>query len=326
MKILKRSIYGSIPEKNQQGFILVTVLLMISLIASVAYLANTSSIFNSSQTVSKIDSQKARYAAEAGLIYAADELSKDLDCTGYAITSTGTFEGYPYTASLSATSGSPVTVNVVMDSGSGSSHSVSRDVVMTKNGETEADLKEDSYSNASDANKNYEKEKELHVKAGLERRTFLKFDMGKINIDPAVITGADLRLFQKGSAESKTLNISLYRVTEKWKEKEVTHNNREKKKKWKKDFGVIQEFAQPAVDSITVDELYVDWKIWDVTSLVTGWLDGTFTDYGLALSSSDSSFFGSGNNVEFYSQESSDSTKHPKLVITHLCECGTSGC
>ncbi len=318
-----RSIYGTTPEQNQQGFILITVLLLISLIASVAYLSSTHSVFNASQAESKIDSQKMRYAAETGLVFATAELAKDLDCTGYTITPNGTFNGYRYRASLSATSGSPVTVNVSMDLGSGNSRSFSREVTVTKNNETEVDLEEDSYSNRSDDNRNYGEDQELHVRARLDRITFLKFDMGKINIDPAAIIGAELKLYQKSSPEASTFNIRVYRITKRWKEREVTYDDRYNNRAWTKNMlGVITDVDPTAIDSVEIDKNVVDWKIWDVTSLVIDWLDGTSTDRGMALSNTGIRT----NSIEFLSRESSDIAKRPKLVITHQCECGTAGC
>ena len=76
------------------------------------------------------------------------------------------------------------------------------------------------------------------------------------------------------------------------------------------------DYDPAAVANSPITAATGDWESWDITTLVQGWLDGSFANSGLLLK-------GSGNvNVDFASKEDADPTLHPKLIITYACECG----
>lgn len=137
------------PKSNQGGFILMTVLMMISLIAALAYFTNRNNTFTANQSKTTFDLQRMKYAADAGLVLVESNLQTSIGCSGYTIAPTGEFNGYSYTATLADTSGSPVTVNIEMDSGLGWTQSFSRSI--TKYGAINIELPvlQDSYSTLS---------------------------------------------------------------------------------------------------------------------------------------------------------------------------------
>ena len=81
------------------GFILLPVVLALSLIASVAYLANRDSAVGVAMVAGGTDRLRARYAAEAGLQH-ANHAAQQLDCA-LSLNSAVEAEigGAPYTAS-----------------------------------------------------------------------------------------------------------------------------------------------------------------------------------------------------------------------------------
>ena len=72
----------------------------------------------------------------------------------------------------------------------------------------------------------------------------------------------------------------------------------------------------PAANSPITDATG-DWESWDISTLVQGWLDGSFANNGLLLK-------GTGTvAVSFASKEDADPALRPKLTITYACECGS---
>ncbi|MDJ0926913.1 MAG: DNRLRE domain-containing protein [Gammaproteobacteria bacterium] len=58
---------------------------------------------------------------------------------------------------------------------------------------------------------------------------------------------------------------------------------------------------------------------WELASLVDGWVQGRYPNYGFILTPDSP-----GADMGFYSSDIADSTLHPRLTVTYSCACGTA--
>jgi len=103
---------------------------------------------------------------------------------------------------------------------------------------------------------------------------YLQFDLSAIP-EEAVITEANLSLYQNNFWGSQDFAIGLYRVYESWEESTITWDNR--------------PTVSPQINSTqTVSPGYTGWVIWDgLTELVEGWMGEDFYNYGILLQDTD---------------------------------------
>ena len=152
----------------------------------------------------------------------------------------------------------------------------------------------DAYTSKYDPDTNFGSNSELLVdgRDTYKKRAYLKFDLSSIP-SGSVIISAKLKLLDHYGAN---INICVHRVTGDWSETSITWNN------------------QPGYDADSIDcktSWAVDtWGEWDVTSLVQGWVDGDYPNYGLVLISDD-------NDLDkFHSKEYNGDD--PQLVIEYV--------
>ena len=133
-------------------------------------------------------------------------------------------------------------------------------------------------------------------------RAYLQFNLSAIPAD-ARITDADLKLYQYHSIGSENFQIGLYKVTSNWEENTITCN------------------LQPANSSETESFCTVytgstTWRSWGIDDLVQGWIDGSITNQGMLLKSTDETLSNLG--IYFHSSDYSiDTNKRPKLEIDY---------
>ena len=133
-------------------------------------------------------------------------------------------------------------------------------------------------------------------------RAYLQFDLSTIPAD-ARITDADLKLYQYNSIGSGNFQIGLHKVTSNWEENTITCN--------------LQPNSSSEVEALrTVYTGSTTWRSWDIDDLVQGWLDGSITNQGMLLKSTDETLSSIG--VYFYSSDyTTDASERPKLVISY---------
>ena len=131
-------------------------------------------------------------------------------------------------------------------------------------------------------------------------RMYIKFDLSSIPAN-ARIADADLKLFQYHTIGSDNFTIGLYGVTGDWDESTITWN-----------LQPTSSTDAEITNNITAGA--TTWKSWDIDSLVQSWLDGTITNYGMALKDTDESSI---NTIAYFytSDYITDTTKRPKLVV-----------
>lgn len=103
---------------------------------------------------------------------------------------------------------------------------------------------------------------------------YLQFDLSSIP-EEAVITEANLSLYQNNFWGSQDFSIGLYRVYEPWEESTITWDNR--------------PTISPQINSPqTVSSGYTGWVTWEgLAELVEGWMREDFYNYGILLQDTD---------------------------------------
>lgn len=103
---------------------------------------------------------------------------------------------------------------------------------------------------------------------------YLQFDLSSIP-EEAVITEANLSLYQNNFWGSQDFSIGLYRVYEPWEESTIIWDNR--------------PTVSPQINSPqTVSSGYTGWVTWEgLAELVEGWMREDFYNYGILLQDTD---------------------------------------
>jgi len=103
---------------------------------------------------------------------------------------------------------------------------------------------------------------------------YLQFDLSSIP-EEAVITEANLSLYQNNFWGSQDFAIGLYRVYEPWEESTITWDSR--------------PTVSPQINSPqTVSSGYTGWVTWEgLAELVEGWIGEDFYNYGILLQDTD---------------------------------------
>lgn len=302
---------------NMRGIILMPILFTLSLVAVVAVMIVKQSNIETENIIRGHAPIQVKYSGLAGLEIGEEELKKDLDCENFSVNSPGSFAGMAFNSSVAPTSGSPVTLSVVVDP-AGEPQTFTREVTMFDISIPAPDLyispSAGSYIRSDNKDTNYSTANTFHVKHNVvtpDRVTLFKFDLSSVDIPVEYIISATLELHLSGSPDNFVSTVNVNRLVSDWNETEVTYNERVS--------GVAWSTSDIALSSsAVVDENSIGWKQFDVTELVMGWLNGDFPNYGLELQAQ----FLTSNNLEFISENNSDVLKHPVLKIKYACECG----
>ena len=145
--------------------------------------------------------------------------------------------------------------------------------------------------------------------------SLLKFNMGEIPARSKILS-ATLSLHNR-SGNNSDVPVTAHRITNPWNEDFVTWNDRDSGTAWDTAGGDVD----PAAIAITNvgPTRFIRYE-WDITSLVQGWTDGAYENYGVALATAMASSVGE----RFDTSDHADPTRHPRLSITYTCECGSS--
>ncbi|UCE38245.1 MAG: tandem-95 repeat protein [Thermoplasmata archaeon] len=166
----------------------------------------------------------------------------------------------------------------------------------------------DSYINENSQGSNYGGDDNLRVqKDANDRRALLWFDVSQIS-DSKVID-AHLELYFYSSEDASSLDVAVYRVENSWSESIVNWIQRDAVSNWVTSGG---DYDPLAVDTVALTNSY-DWVSWNITSLVDGWVNGTYENNGVLLDGP------TGTNTwkEFYSSDYASLSFRPKLNITY---------
>ncbi|MGB6370773.1 MAG: DNRLRE domain-containing protein [Atribacterota bacterium] len=138
--------------------------------------------------------------------------------------------------------------------------------------------------------------------SGTTVRSYIQFDLSSVSENARVID-ADLRLYQYGTPGTENCIIDLHKVTSGWQEGTV-------------DWSSQPNYSTETEYSTNITAGAATWKLWDIDTLVQAWLDGTVTNYGMALLVTDETTLDT--IVYFHSSDyTTDTTKRPKLEIDY---------
>jgi hypothetical protein len=132
-------------------------------------------------------------------------------------------------------------------------------------------------------------------------RTYLQFDLSTVPGN-ARIVNANLKPYQYSSIGTGSFTVGLYQVTSDWGEDTITWNN--------------QPTSSSEVEaSCTLYAVSTGWRTWySMDDLVKGWLDGSISNYGMLLKSTDETSHTM--IATFWSSDyTTDISKCPKLEI-----------
>ena len=133
-------------------------------------------------------------------------------------------------------------------------------------------------------------------------RAYFQFDLSTIPVD-ARIVDADLNIYQYNSLGSGNFQIGLHKVTGNWEENTMTYN--------------LQPTSSSETEALrTVYTGSTTWRSWDIDDLVQDWLDGSITNQGMLLKSTDETL-SSSLGIRFYSSDYTTASERPKLEIDY---------
>jgi hypothetical protein len=159
-------------------------------------------------------------------------------------------------------------------------------------------------------NQNYGIDTTIDVKsASGNRRALIEFNLSGIS-SSAVISNATLYLYAENVANVQNESIAVYRLTQSWTEIGVTWNKYDGITGWLTAGG---DFSSNIMSLINVSTEKKDYA-WDITSLVQGWVNESYENYGLIVMD----ILDGANQKSLTSSDGTNSTNHPKLAITYI--------
>ena len=307
--------------RRARGFILLSVVLALTLVAAVAFLLNRSGGMNMSLAARGLQADSARYAAEAGLAQASFQ-AQQKNCTGYTDLPTTTFGAASFTASVNPKAGSPVTLVATATTAGGAVATLTRDdVIVYQITPTSVTLQaadstgKDTSLNSGNRTSNYGALVSIKVQGAAAYSGLIQFDLSTIPAG-STITGATLML-KKTTVASSSGTIAVYRVTTPWVEGTATGGISTSGATYNTSNGLIPwttpggDYDPAAVASLS--NIVGGWNEWHVTNLAQGWMAASYPNYGMILVPTAD---------VFSSFDSSDAASdHPKLVVTYTGPC-----
>lgn len=316
------------PNSQQcKGFTLLPVMLAMSLIAAVAFLLNRDNGMNVSMVARQMDTDRARYAAEAGL-QAVNANVQSLNCSGYPISTSpitnSNFGGASYSAYATSASGN-TTGLVSVGTYNGSSVTLTRNNVFvyqtTANTYTlqpDGTSGIDTYIDSANSTKNFGASNTLSVKKN-QQNMLLKFDLSAF---PAGSRPLSATLDIQGSG-IWLAGFDIYRMTKDWVEGTgasspvdgATWNTSNGSTAW--SAGGEYSVKLNANSMIGTGGGGISQ---DITDLTAAWLSGQYPNYGVSINSN-----GEVGTVKFVSSDDSTASNRPKITFNYLVPCEATG-
>ncbi|MDH3512778.1 MAG: DNRLRE domain-containing protein, partial [Gammaproteobacteria bacterium] len=155
----------------------------------------------------------------------------------------------------------------------------------------------------------------LSNKTSSKKRGLVKFKLENLPPD-ANVTSATLQMNLLGIGSGGVASVDVHRVITGWAASSATWNNAAGATPWITPGG---DWDSTVEDTAVIDDAVRGATTWDLTALVTSWLDGTYDNEGVMLIGS-----AGVNHADFSTSEDSDPSVRPKLTVNYTCPCG--GC
>jgi len=316
-----------IPSK-QRGFVLLYVVVTITLVAAIAFALNNQGATRTNIASGELQRDQLRYVAEAGIAHATLQLSQSTTCDGYTDVPSTPFGAGTYTATITPTSSSPVTITATGTLASGAKNSLTRNglKVYDSEGFQRITLQPgaegvDTYIEFENPSNDYG-DQNILMSDGEEAgkgpiRSLLQFDLSGIPNSLAVVS-AVLSVYVKEDANDEVV-VEAHRLLQSWAEGTgsndgATWNTTDGSTPWNNpgtDYDSAVEGSFPVTS--------LGWKSMYITSLVQSWVDGSQPNDGLVLLTPPTA---GNNDITYHSSDESDPSLRPKLNVTVACECG----
>lgn len=304
-----------LPMRRSAGFILLPVVLLLALVAAMAYLGNRETGVISAMSGGATDMDKARYAGEAGLHRAIVKMHGS-GCGGiYPIfvlspVQDNAFDGGRYYAYASPWSGSPVTIYSTGTYGDASITLTRQNVPMHQATTTTITLQPgsegfDTYLKNTGAN--YSSSDSLVANAGTAF-PLIRYDLAAVPAGSHV-TAATLSAYAIGAGGSGS--VALHRVTRDWTEA-ASWTTSDGSTAWSQPGGDAHPDAVASSPFSGVNT----WMSWDLTALVDKWIKGSLPNQGLQVRLAGMS------SLTLVSSDSSTPSQRPKLTVSFQPPCG----
>lgn len=311
--------------KHQNGYVMVSVLFALFIIATVSLNLNREGAFNIRLASDKLSTSQAKLTTRAGMTHLLNK-STNLNCNNYSDISSTNFGSGVYTASISPLTGSPVStfVSATMDDGSYAELKNENQIIYQPakplSSITTADssagdthVSNSSWFNANDTN--YSTVSYLSVGDNIfstKNYALLKFNIDDIPSSTKVLS-AQLKLnLTSANKDSGDATLSIHRILIDWDPAAATY-----KTSGSNSWSWPDLYASEPASVLTLQSTAAGPREWSLTQLVQGWIDGRFPAYGFALVANDKL-----NMASFDSANASDSSLAPSLQIQYTCECG----
>jgi hypothetical protein len=317
----------SAPARRARGFILLTVVLALTLVAAVAFLLNRTGGMNMSMAARGLEADRARYVAEAGLAQ-INYQTQNRNCTGYTDRTTTAFGTDSFTATVTPKAGSPVTFAAIGATTGGAAATLTRSSVATYAALSSATLQSadstgiDTTLDSSNVTYNYGA-KRVFSASNPQFRALLQFVLSGIPVGSR-ISSATLQLY-RNNASGGGGSVSLYRVTTLWTEGTETGAPSSTGATYNTTNGIVPWSSaggdyDPAAIANVLSNANPGWKSWDATSLVQGWVDLKYANYGMILIPT-----GGGGGDYTSSDDAASQALHPQLLISYYPRCSPTG-
>lgn len=305
----------------QRGFILLPVVLALVLVAAVAFLLNRTGGMSISLAARALQTDSARYAAEAGLAQINSQ-TQSRNCSGYTDLPAAAFGAASFSATVNPKSGTPVTLASTATLPDGTTSSLTRsNVAAHQTTQYTVTLQPgaaglDTYLSKPSQTFNYGASDDLRVNSdGLV--SIVQFDLSSI---PG---GSDIRsaLLSLYHTTGGSDTVNAFRLTRTWTEGTGSGSNTGSGATWASADGV-QAWGTEGGDYDTASGVATtlsangSWSTWNLTALAAAWTTGAQPNYGVALVAA-----GGGTNA-FTSSDTATATQRPKLVLDFLPPCG----
>ncbi len=309
---------------TQQGFLLITVVLILGVLAAMALMLSGSTSLDNALVAKHAESATLDYLAESGMAHSQWQLTQNDSCLGYTDLPNTVFGEHSYSGTVSPTAGSPVSVTAVGTLADGSVRRLTYDEVMTfqPRNLTTLNVTGDTYLYKWKSDWNYGASSELWVSnvwADSLAYSFLHFDLSSVPAESRILT-ATLQLRQNAPS-SKGGTVSVRSVSNDWMEGGQSGgngvpnwNDRSAGNAWLTPGG---DFDPVPITTTILPAGITGVFEWDITPLVAYWVSGTKSNQGLALLPESPN-----TDVKFDSSEVTDPANVPMLNITYACECG----
>ena len=326
------------------GFTLLPVILIMSLIAAIAFSMNRDNAMNTAMISTQTDIARARYAAEAGLQavnYAVQNIGCDDMINIYPIQmsaiSDADFNGASYSAFGNTLFTPPTTLTSVGTYNSTSVTLTRNNIVTYEPGVQTYTLQPgtalgmDTVLDINKPNSSFGDEGKMKMITGIQE-SLLQFDLSSFpagsravpwydTVNAILQPGADFGMYEQANLFLNSQNLSIHPLTHSWIE--GTKSNNADGASWGTYDGMN---AWPAPNSsfeptpvVTAPfTATIGWNYWDITGIANRWLSGLYPNHGMRLQLPDATMA----DVDFTSSDHGTASLHPKIDFSYLLPCG----